>query len=46
MIVIKAIELDWIQNWKHIWLEVDSSLVLDCISQTFSCPLTTSILLV
>lgn len=29
MAVIKAIELAWIRDWKHIWLEVDSSLVLN-----------------
>ncbi|KAK9931139.1 hypothetical protein M0R45_018433 [Rubus argutus] len=26
--VIKAIELAWIRDWKHVWLEVDSTLVL------------------
>lgn len=31
MVVIKAIELAWVRDWKHIWLEVDSSLVLDYI---------------
>ncbi|KAL6183198.1 hypothetical protein ACLB2K_044609 [Fragaria x ananassa] len=31
MDVIKAIELAWVRDWKHIWLEVDSSLVLDYI---------------
>ncbi|KAL6182579.1 hypothetical protein ACLB2K_043998 [Fragaria x ananassa] len=31
MAVIKAIELAWVRDWKHIWLEVDSSLVLDYI---------------
>ncbi|KAK9949954.1 hypothetical protein M0R45_005462 [Rubus argutus] len=31
MAVIKAIELAWVRDWKHIWLEVDSSLVLDFI---------------
>ena len=25
--VIKAIEIAWICDWKHIWLKVDSSLV-------------------
>ena len=28
MAVIKAIELAWVRDWKHVWLEVDSSLVL------------------
>ncbi|PRQ16504.1 putative ribonuclease H-like domain-containing protein [Rosa chinensis] len=28
MAVIKAIELAWVWDWKHVWLEVDSSLVL------------------
>ncbi|XP_062014448.1 uncharacterized protein LOC133730976 [Rosa rugosa] len=28
MVVIKAIELAWVRDWKHVWLEVDSSLVL------------------
>ncbi|KAL6196946.1 hypothetical protein ACLB2K_032559 [Fragaria x ananassa] len=28
MAVIKAIELAWIREWKHIWLEVGSGLVL------------------
>ncbi|KAL6208654.1 hypothetical protein ACLB2K_019601 [Fragaria x ananassa] len=28
MDVIKAIELAWVREWKHIWLEVDSELVL------------------
>ena len=27
--VIKAIELDWVQDWKYVWLEVDSTLVLN-----------------
>nr|XP_011459708.1 PREDICTED: uncharacterized protein LOC105350053 [Fragaria vesca subsp. vesca] len=31
MAIIKAIELAWVRDWKHIWLEVDSSLVLDYI---------------
>ncbi|PRQ52336.1 putative ribonuclease H-like domain-containing protein [Rosa chinensis] len=31
MAVIKAIELTWVRDWKHIWLEVDSSLVLGYI---------------
>ena len=29
MAVITAIEIAWVRDWKHIWLEVDSSLVLD-----------------
>ncbi|PRQ28207.1 putative ribonuclease H-like domain, acyl-CoA desaturase [Rosa chinensis] len=29
MAVIKAIELAWVRDWKHIWLEVDSSLILN-----------------
>ncbi|KAL6179287.1 hypothetical protein ACLB2K_050803 [Fragaria x ananassa] len=29
MAVIVAIELAWVRDWKHIWLEIDSSLVLD-----------------
>ena len=29
MAVIKAIELAWVRDWKHIWLEVDSSQILD-----------------
>ncbi|KAL6190087.1 hypothetical protein ACLB2K_036487 [Fragaria x ananassa] len=28
MAVFKAIELAWVREWKHIWLEVDSELVL------------------
>ncbi|KAL6225911.1 hypothetical protein ACLB2K_004760 [Fragaria x ananassa] len=28
MAVIKTIELAWVREWKHIWLEVDSALVL------------------
>ncbi|KAL6141135.1 hypothetical protein ACLB2K_059426 [Fragaria x ananassa] len=28
MAVIKAIELAWVRDWKHVWLEVDSSLVI------------------
>ncbi|KAK9931811.1 hypothetical protein M0R45_019074 [Rubus argutus] len=28
MAVIKAIELAWVRDWKHIWIEVDSSIVL------------------
>ena len=31
MAVITAIEIAWVRDWKHIWLEVDSSLVLDYI---------------
>ncbi|PRQ35239.1 putative ribonuclease H-like domain, reverse transcriptase zinc-binding domain-containing protein [Rosa chinensis] len=29
MAVIKAIELAWVRDWKHVWLKVDSSLVLN-----------------
>ncbi|PRQ42972.1 putative protein kinase [Rosa chinensis] len=29
MVVIKAIKLAWVRDWKHIWLEVDSSLILN-----------------
>ncbi|KAL6179927.1 hypothetical protein ACLB2K_046598 [Fragaria x ananassa] len=29
MAVIKAIELAWVRDWKHVWLEVDSSLVIN-----------------
>ncbi|PRQ50126.1 putative ribonuclease H-like domain, reverse transcriptase zinc-binding domain-containing protein [Rosa chinensis] len=29
MAVIKVIELAWVRDWKHVWLEVDSSLILD-----------------
>ena len=29
MAVIQAIELAWVRDWKHIWLEVDSTLVLN-----------------
>ncbi|PRQ42584.1 putative ribonuclease H-like domain-containing protein [Rosa chinensis] len=29
MAVIKAIVLAWVRDWKHVWLEVDSSLILD-----------------
>ena len=29
MAVIQAIELAWVREWKHIWLEVDSTLVLN-----------------
>lgn len=28
MAVIKAIQLAWLRDWKHIWLEVDSKVVL------------------
>ncbi|PRQ57777.1 putative ribonuclease H-like domain-containing protein [Rosa chinensis] len=28
MAVIKAIELAWVRDWKYVWLEVDSSLIL------------------
>ena len=28
MAVIMAIELAWVRDWKHIWLEVDSALVI------------------
>ena len=28
MAVIKAIEIAWVRDWKFVWLEVDSSLVL------------------
>jgi ribonuclease HI len=28
MAVIKAIELAWVCDWKHIWIEVDSFIVL------------------
>jgi hypothetical protein len=31
MAVIQAIELAWVRDWKHIWLEVDSELVLNFI---------------
>lgn len=29
MAVIKAIQLAWVRDWNHIWLEVDSSRLLD-----------------
>lgn len=29
MAVIQAIELAWVRDWKHIWLEVDSAIVLN-----------------
>ncbi|KAL6222077.1 hypothetical protein ACLB2K_005469 [Fragaria x ananassa] len=29
MTIIVAIEFAWVRDWKYIWLEVDSSLVLD-----------------
>ncbi|KAM5549742.1 hypothetical protein ABKV19_000918 [Rosa sericea] len=29
MAVIQAIELAWVREWKHIWLEVDSAMVLN-----------------
>ena len=32
MAVITAIEIVWVRDWKHIWLEVGSSLVLDYIT--------------
>ncbi|PRQ23156.1 putative ribonuclease H-like domain-containing protein [Rosa chinensis] len=28
MAVIKAIELAWVRDWKYVWLEVNSSLIL------------------
>ena len=31
MAVITAIELAWVRDWKHVWLEIDSSTVLDYI---------------
>ena len=29
--MITAIELAWVRDWKHVWLEIDSSIVLDYI---------------
>ncbi|KAL6128370.1 hypothetical protein ACLB2K_071725 [Fragaria x ananassa] len=29
MAVIQAIELTWVRDWKHIWLKVDSTIVLN-----------------
>ncbi|XP_062016557.1 uncharacterized protein LOC133732968 [Rosa rugosa] len=29
MAVIQAIKLSWVREWKHIWLEVDSAMVLN-----------------
>ncbi|XP_004301067.1 PREDICTED: uncharacterized protein LOC101309260 [Fragaria vesca subsp. vesca] len=31
MAVIKAIDLAWVREWRHIWLEVDSAIVLNFI---------------
>ncbi|PRQ58650.1 hypothetical protein RchiOBHm_Chr1g0361641 [Rosa chinensis] len=31
MAVIKAIELAWVWDWKHIWFEVDSSRILNLL---------------
>ncbi|KAL6146202.1 hypothetical protein ACLB2K_056885 [Fragaria x ananassa] len=31
MAVITAIELAWVRDWKHVWLEINSSTVLDYI---------------
>ncbi|XP_004297973.1 PREDICTED: putative ribonuclease H protein At1g65750-like [Fragaria vesca subsp. vesca] len=40
MAIIVAIELAWVRDWKHIWLEVDSSLVLDYLRPvSFACTL-------
>ena len=38
MAVIVAIELAWVRDWKHIWLEVDSSLVLDYLRSPLLVP--------
>ena len=38
MTVIVAIELAWGRDWKHIWLEVDSSLVLDYLRSPLLVP--------
>ncbi|KAL6185106.1 hypothetical protein ACLB2K_041241 [Fragaria x ananassa] len=38
MSVIVAIELAWARDWKHIWLEVDSSLVLDYLQSSLLVP--------
>ena len=29
MPIIKAIELAWVRDWKHVWLEVDSTLIIE-----------------
>ncbi|KAL6124174.1 hypothetical protein ACLB2K_076689 [Fragaria x ananassa] len=39
MAVIKAIELAWISDWKYVWLEVDSQIVLDLLRSPMSAPL-------
>ncbi|KAL6126194.1 hypothetical protein ACLB2K_074245 [Fragaria x ananassa] len=39
MTVIKAIELAWISDWKYVWLEVDSQIVLDLLRSPMSAPL-------
>ncbi|PRQ26934.1 putative ribonuclease H-like domain-containing protein [Rosa chinensis] len=31
MAVIKAIDLAWVRDWKHMWLKVDSSLILNLL---------------
>ncbi|KAL6190693.1 hypothetical protein ACLB2K_037087 [Fragaria x ananassa] len=38
MAVIVAIELAWVRDWKHIWLEVDSSLVLNYLRSPLLVP--------
>lgn len=38
MAVIKAVEFAWVRDWKHIWLEVDSSLILDFLKSPFLVP--------
>lgn len=38
MAVSKAIELVWVRDWQHIWLEVDSSLTLDFIKSLLLVP--------
>ena len=38
MAVIVAIELAWVHDLKHIWLEVDSSLVLDYLRSPLLVP--------
>ncbi|KAL6133340.1 hypothetical protein ACLB2K_065577 [Fragaria x ananassa] len=38
MAIIVAIELAWVRDWKHIWLEVDSSLVLDYLRSPLLVP--------
>ncbi|CAB4302327.1 unnamed protein product [Prunus armeniaca] len=31
---LEAIRVAWVRDWKHVWLETDSSLVVHCFSST------------